>query len=79
MIQFIEKVAELKEYKLDTLFLAVNITDRYLVKAKPSNRIVCFGSLAICSLLIAAKLTEPMSPNFNNMCRLLDKLKVVEI
>ena len=79
MIKFIEKVAELKEYKLDTLFLAVNITDRYLVKTKPSNRIVCFGTLAICCLLIAAKLMEPMSPNFNNMCKLLDNLKVVEI
>ena len=79
MIKFIEKVAELKEYKLDTLFLAVNITDRYLVKAKLNDRIVCFGSLAICCLLIAAKLIEPISPNFNNMCRLLDKLKVVEI
>ena len=79
MIQFIEKVAELKEYKLDTLFLAVNIIDRYLVKANSSNRIVCYGSLAICCLLIAAKLMEPMAPNFNNMCRLLDKLKVVKI
>ena len=69
----------MKEYKLDTLFLAVNITDRYLVKASIYNRIVCFGSLAICCLLIAAKLMEPVSPNFNNMCRLLDKLKVVKM
>ena len=69
----------MKEYKLDTLFLAVNITDRYLAKANLNSRIVCFGSLAICCLLIAAKLMEPVSPNFNNMCRLLDKLKVVEM
>ena len=41
MIQFIEKVAELKEYRLDTLFLAVNIIDRYLARTNSSNRISC--------------------------------------
>ena len=69
----------MKEYKLDTLFLAVSITDRYLAKLNFSSSRVCFGSLAICCLLIAAKLMEPVVPNFNNMCRLLDKIGVVKI
>ena len=69
----------MKEYKLDTLFLAVSITDRYLAKFSLSSSKVCYGSLAICCLLIAAKLVEPVVPNFNNMCRLLDKLGVVKI
>ena len=64
---------------MDTLFLAVGLVDRYLSSVSPSNRISCFGSLAVCCLLIAAKLEEPRTPSFNNMCKLLDKLQVVKI
>ena len=30
-------------------------------------------------LIIAAKLEEPRTPNFHNMCRLLEKLDLVKI
>ena len=79
LIQLIEKLVEIKEYRMDTLFLAVNLVDRYLSSVNPSKRISCVGSIAVCCLLIAAKLEEPKNPSFNNMCKLLEKLEVVKV
>lgn len=79
ILHLIEKLAELKDYKIETLFLAVSLFDMYTTTAKPENRITCLGSLAVSCLLIAAKLEEPITPNYNNMCRLLGKLGIVQI
>ena len=79
LIQLIEKLVEIKEYRMDTLFLAVNLVDRYLGSVNPSKRISCVGSIAVCCLLIAAKLEEPKNPSFDNMCKLLEKLQIVKI
>ena len=73
IISLVEKLAELKNYKMDTLFLAVSILDRYLAKVDQNERAKCLGSIAVSCLLIAAKLEESISPNYNNMCRLLEK------
>ena len=79
IISLVEKLAELKNYKMDTLFLAVSILDRYLAKVDQNERAKCLGSIAVSCLLIAAKLEEPISPNYNNMCRLLEKFQIVKI
>ena len=79
MIQLIEKLVEIKEYRIDTLYLAVSLLDRYLGTVELSERVPCYGSLAVSCLLIAAKLEEPICPNYKNMCKLLDKLQVVKI
>ena len=70
---------EIKEYRIETLFLAVYLIDSYLRKVKGNKRISCLGSLTVGCLLIAAKVEEPVIPNFFNMCRLLERLDLVKI
>ena len=77
MLNLMEKLGEIKEYTIDTFFLAVSLLDRYLACVTPEKRVKCLGSLAVTCLLIAVKLEEPVSPSYNNMCKLLAKLKVV--
>ena len=79
LVQLIEKLVELKEYRIETLFLAVSLMDSYLTKVKGDKRITCLGSLAVSCLLIAAKLEEPKTPSSFNMCRLLESLDLVKI
>ena len=79
MVNLIEKLCEMKNYSIDTFFLAVSLLDRYLASGIQSKRVSCLGSLAVTCLLIAVKLEEPIAPSYNNMCRLLAKLKVVKI
>lgn len=79
MLNLMEKLGEIKEYTIDTFFLAVSLLDRYLASVTPSKRVKCLGSLAVTCLLIAVKLEEPVSPSYNNMCKLLAKLNVVQI
>ena len=61
------------------MFLAVSLLDSYLTKEKEEKRITCLGSLAVSCLLIAAKLEEPKTPSFQNMCQLLERLDLVKI
>lgn len=79
MLNLIEKLGEIKEYSIDTFFLAVSLLDRYLANVATKERVSCLGSLAVTCLLIAVKLEEPVTPSYNNMCKLLAKLKVVKI
>ena len=64
---------------METLFLTVNLFDNYLTKTKDEERISCLGSIVVACILIAAKLEEPITPNFNNMCKLLERLDLVKI
>ena len=61
------------------MFLAVSLFDSYLTKEKEDKRVTCLGSLAVSCLLIAAKLEEPKTPSFDNMCKLLESLDLVKI
>ena len=79
LIQLVEKLVEIKNYRMDTLFLSVNLLDRFLASMKPETKKLCLGSLSICCLLLAVKLEEPIQPSFNNMCRLLKQLQIVAI
>jgi hypothetical protein len=71
----VQKIFDLhvkKEYKIETLFIAVSIFDRYLAQIGhwtfPRDQ-VCL--LATISILIAAKLEQPISPSFLRMIGLL--------
>jgi hypothetical protein len=71
-VQKIFALQQEKQYKIETVFTAVAIYDRYLSKIGhftfPRNK-VCL--LATTSILVAAKLEQPISPSFNRMISLL--------
>ena len=57
MVLLIEDLALIKEYKVETLYLAVSLVDRYLVHiAVVSKQAPCLITLSVVCLLIAAKL-----------------------
>lgn len=71
----VQKIFDLhlkKEYKIETLFIAVAIFDRYMAHVGhwnfPRDQ-VCL--LATISMLIAAKIDQPISPSFLRMISLL--------
>ena len=65
-----------KKYKEETFFLAVSVADRYLVNLTVQKKQPpCLTSLAVISLLLGAKLEQPMHPSFNIMIRLLYETK----
>ena len=73
MVLLIEELHALKQYKVETLYLAVSLADRYLVyiavgeaQAPPS-----LVTLAVTCILMAAKLEEPIAPSFARMINLL--------
>lgn len=63
-----------KEYKIETLFIAVGIFDTFLARVGhwnfPRDQ-VCL--LATISMLMAAKLEQPISPSFVRMISLLSE------
>lgn len=57
MVMLIEDLCALKQYKVETLYLAVSIADRYLVNlAVKGSPAPCLITLAVISVLMAAKL-----------------------
>ena len=57
MVILIEDLHRHKGYKIDTLFLAVSIADRYLVNmAVEGQKAPCLVTLGVTCLLMAAKL-----------------------
>jgi transcription initiation factor TFIIIB Brf1 subunit/transcription initiation factor TFIIB len=71
----VERLTELwalKSYKLETLFLAVNIFDRILqnlLTQTARNDLILF---VVVALILAAKMEQPISPSINRMIKLLD-------
>ena len=71
-----------KDYKLETLFVAASIFDRYIYKSGvwrfPKIKVIC---LATISMLMAAKLEQPISPSFSRMIALLteEEQKLVKL
>lgn len=63
-----------KDYKIETLFIACSILDRYLFitgwQTFPRDQ-MC--KLATISMLMAAKLEQPISPSFTRMIGLLSE------
>ena len=79
MIAIIEELHRAKGYKDETLLLAVSVADRYLVNLTVlSRQPPDLTSLAVISLLLGAKLEQPMHPSFNIMIKLLyEKQRIV--
>ena len=72
MVMLIEDLASLKQYKVETLYLAVSIADKYLVNiAVQGNQAPCLITLAVTSLLMGAKIEQPISPSFSRMISLM--------
>ena len=75
MIRLIESIHRAKNYKLDTLYLAVNIADRYLAnlsqRGHPSPSLVL---LVVTSLMIAAKARQPLKPLYRLTVKILPDL-----
>ena len=72
MVRLIEELAYMKDYKLETIFIAVSLADRYLVNiAIKGDPAPCLIPLAVVCVLMAAKLEQPVSPNFNRLIHLL--------
>ena len=69
MVHLIRELHRKKGYRLETLYLAVSIADRYLCYLR--KRAPCLVLLSVASLLLAAKLNEAMRPSFMHMNRLL--------
>lgn len=73
----IQKIFDLhtkKDYKAESLFAAAGILDRYLymigIQNFPKSQMVC---LATISVLMSAKLEQPISPSFTRMINLLSE------
>lgn len=61
-----------KEYKPETLFIAAGIFDRYLYMVGLQNVAKAeVVSLSVISMLLSAKLEQPISPSFVRMINLL--------
>lgn len=68
----IEELTALKDYRTETLYLAVSVADRYLAKlARQKKQAPCLILLAATCILIAAKMEQPKCPSFGNMVDLL--------
>lgn len=63
-----------KEYKIETLFVAAGIFDRYIniigVSNFPRDEVIILSTI---SMLMAAKLEQPISPSFSRMICLLSE------
>ena len=72
MVMLIEDLASIKQYKVETLYLAVAISDKYLVNiAVQGKQAPCLITLAVTSLLMGAKIEQPISPSFSRMVNLM--------
>ena len=72
VIRKILDLHEKKGYKPETLFIATGIMDRYVQYTGPQNILNSqLVSLATISVLMSAKLEQPISPSFARMIQLL--------
>ena len=72
MVTVIIEVHRIKNYKEETLYLAINLADRYLYSlASYQQPSPCLIKLSFVCILMAAKLEESVQPSFNRMVRLV--------
>ena len=80
MITLLEALNTQKKYKVETLYLALSLCDRYLVNLAIENVIApSLITLAVVATLMAAKLEEPLQPNYGRMVRLVKSQWDVQI
>ena len=76
MVLLIEELHTIKQYKIETLYSAVSLADRYLVYvALREKEPPCLITLAMTCVLLAAKLEESLSPSFTRMIAILVQKK----
>ena len=74
MVVMMQELNDLQQYKLETLFLAVSIADRYLLfLANRSEEAPCLVLLGVTSMMLAAKLEQFEIPSFDVMHHFLNK------
>ena len=74
MVTLIENIHLEKRYRLETLYLAVSICDRYMVNLQILGRPVPeFILVAVVAILIAAKIEQPSMPSFHKMIKLVNE------
>jgi len=68
-VQLIQALHQVKNYKIDTLYLAISIADRYLVNLviRFADTAVDFSALAVASLFVAAKIEQPFRPSLDRL------------
>ena len=72
MVNLIEQIHAVKEYRTETLYLAVSLMDKYLANLTLEyKRPPCLITLSVTCLLMAAKLAQPISPSFTRLISLL--------
>ena len=72
MVIMMESLSSRQDYKLETLFLAVSIADRYLIYlANRSTEAPCLVLLGFTSMMLAAKLEQSIVPCFEMMYHFL--------
>jgi len=63
----------MKKHKIESLYLAVSLADRYLAFISAQcQKCPNLVTLAVICVLLAAKLEEPVSPSFDEMLDLID-------
>ena len=73
LVLVIESLHDTKGYKLETLYLAVSLADRFLAKTMAAGEPKpCLLTLPVTCLIIAAKIHEEMSPSVTRMLALMD-------
>lgn len=88
MVRLIEKLHTQKKYRLETLYLAVNVADRYLINVIARGQAVPnLVLLALTSIMIAAKAGQPLKPSYaltasmlpENLQSMVTKEKFIEL
>lgn len=73
MVMLLEELHEIKKYKVETLYTAISLADRYLIQiAKNKMETPCLLTLSIVCILMAAKIEQPIAPSMIRMINLLN-------
>ena len=80
MVILIETLQQMKEYKDDTLYLAVSLADRYLsvLTNQKVEKSTCPVILAVTCLLLAAKVEEHAKSCIATMLKILQRQKGID-
>ena len=79
MIMLIEQLHSNNQYRIETLFLAGSLADRYAsLCCKSKVSLPCLLELSVTSLLIAVKIEEHGEPSFDRMIDLVMEIHEVK-
>lgn len=74
MIEFVEQIHEIRNYREETYFLAVDYSNRYLhALGQREEKISSLVLIGIVALVLAAKMNEVEQPNLQNLIEFVNK------